>query len=162
MSNTLNFGRSVIGKPVVRYTKAGASIQERFLARIVPTLTGCWYWSGSKDADGYGWFSIKKRTISAHRASYEIFVGKIPDGLQLDHLCRTPACVNPVHLEPITGRENTLRGTGFAALNARKTHCPRGHDLSGDNLYITPSGRRACRECRRAQLRASRHRRGIT
>ncbi len=76
-------------------------------------------------------------------------VGPIPDGLYVDHLCRTPACINPAHMELVTNGENVLRGVCPAALNARKTHCKRGHPLDGANLRILVSGGRNCRECNR-------------
>jgi hypothetical protein len=86
-----------------------------------------------------------------HRYAYEALVGPIPDGKQIDHLCRNRACCNPEHLEPVTIQENIRRGEGPQAINARKTHCIRGHALSGDNLYLVPkSGRRNCVICRQA------------
>jgi hypothetical protein len=79
--------------------------------------------------------------------------------LQIDHLCRVRHCVNPAHMEPVTPRENILRSpVALAAINARKTHCPQGHPLSGANLYRTPQGFRACRECRRKSDRESKRR----
>ena len=84
----------------------------------------------------------------AHRVAYELEHGSIPDGYHIDHLCLNHSCVRPDHMELVSQRENTLRGTGPTAVNARKTHCPKGHPLSGDNLYIYPStGGRACRTC---------------
>lgn len=80
--------------------------------------------------------------------SHELHKGPIPEGLVIDHLCRNRGCVNPDHLEAVTQRENILRGEGLAAANARKTHCPKGHPYSGENLYVVPSsGRRQCRIC---------------
>ena len=87
---------------------------------------------------------------------YRLLVGEIPAGLQLDHLCRVRDCVNPTHLEPVTGRENILRGQSFSAINAAKLQCVRGHDLTGPNLlYRTSRGAviRACLICRRASGR---------
>lgn len=110
----------------------------------------CWEWLSGKHSDGYGKFWLDGRTELAHRFAYELMRGPIPDGLQIDHLCRNRACVNPSHMEIVTGEVNTLRGLSFAAQNARKTHCAHGHPLSGDNVYITSDGERVCRTCKRA------------
>lgn len=113
----------------------------------------CWPWTASTTLEGYGKLSTgghSGRLVLAHRTAYEIMVGPIPVGLHLDHLCRVPPCCNPGHLEPVTHRENILRGIGPSALNARKTHCPSGHPYSSDNTYIFPrNGSRQCRICRR-------------
>jgi hypothetical protein len=113
---------------------------------------GCWEWSACKDRHGYGiiWDTPTGNNLRAHRVVYEALVGPIPSGLVLDHLCRNPSCVNPTHMEPVTHRENILRGVGPAAINASKTTCGEGHPLAGENLYIHPtSGARECRICRR-------------
>lgn len=95
----------------------------------------------------YGLIYLSGKRLRAHRAIYEALVGKIPDGLVLDHLCRITRCINPEHLEPVTVAENNLRGVGTFAQNARKIHCPNGHFYSGDNLMIRKDGARVCREC---------------
>jgi hypothetical protein len=77
-------------------------------------------------------------------------MGAVPEGLELDHLCRVRGCVNPKHLEPVTHRENLMRGESWSAVNARKTHCPEGHPYDETNTYIDGKGRRRCRECARA------------
>jgi hypothetical protein len=105
---------------------------------------GCWIWAGSSWR-GYG----RIDRVPAHRAMYELCIGPIPDGLQLDHLCREPGCVNPLHLEPVTSGENTLRGVGACAMNARKTHCPRGHPYIPENLRDRGDGSRECLVCHR-------------
>lgn len=126
------------------------------LPEFRPDLGPCWLWLGATDPRGYGMLRVDGKVRRAHRWSYEHHVGPIPEGLQIDHLCRVPACVNPAHLEPVTSRENTVvRGvTAPAAVNARKTHCPQGHPYSGDNLVTRRGGGRLCRICRRtADLR---------
>lgn len=102
----------------------------------------CWVWDKPSQNDGYGQFFGP-----AHRWSYEYHIGPIPDGLHIDHLCRNRACVNPWHLEPVHLTENVMRGEGYYAINARKTHCLRGHEFSPSNTYTTPDGRRQCRKC---------------
>lgn len=127
----------------------------KFLARAnVVAETGCWPWQGRLMANGYGRLSNRL----AHRVSYELLVGQIPEGLTLDHLCRNRRCVNPKHLDPVTHRVNILRGTGASARHARKTHCPYGHPFSGENLRIERSGQRACRTCCRLRGAAKRRR----
>jgi hypothetical protein len=123
----------------------GHPLLDRLIARTEKT-DSCWLWTGALDLYGYGQFIRGK---SAHRAAYELQVGPIPAGHQIDHLCRVRNCVNPAHLEAVTARENTLRSRNRAAMNARKTHCKRGHEFNDDNTYITPTGARQCRACRR-------------
>lgn len=110
----------------------------------------CWTWLGPRDPAGYGQTPHQGDMFKAHRLAWLVLVGPIKKGLHLDHLCRNRACVRPAHLDPVPQRENTLRGIGPAADNARKTHCPYGHNLSGPNLRITKRGNRECIECRRA------------
>lgn len=157
----------------------------RFMAKVAPDEeTGCWIWTGAIAKDtpevkrGYGIFwggeyNEKGQPVMgmAHKWAYEHFVGPVPEGLTLDHTCRRRNCVRPEHLDPVTQRENTMRGIGPSAINAEKTHCLRGHPLSGENLYVPPGGgRRGCRTCRRdwalthrrpdTRQRGSRRRRG--
>jgi hypothetical protein len=92
--------------------------------------------------------------MDAHRFAYQMLVGPIPEGLTLDHLCRNTGCCNPEHLEAVTHRDNVLRGVSFAAVNAVKTECPRGHPYDSENTYIVPStGGRLCRLCQRDHKR---------
>lgn len=112
----------------------------------------CWLWAGYKSEHGYGKYCIKIdgkwRMRYAHRLMYENFIGEIPEGLVIDHLCRVPTCVNPSHLEPVENITNILRGEAFTARNARKTHCPKGHEYSGDNLIYKRVKGQICRRCR--------------
>lgn len=121
----------------------------------------CWIWTGAKNPDGYGRVGRGRGTpyIMAHRLFYETFVAEIPDGLQADHLCRNRSCVRPSHLEPVTSRENTMRGENRIAIALRTGTCVRGHALSGSNLILRLRGgtpRRECRECRRLRKRTYR------
>jgi hypothetical protein len=126
----------------------------------------CWLWTGALVWDGYPRFKTTyegEPFVRAHRFAYRVLVGPIPAGYTIDHLCHTDECTlkeqdcphrrccNPAHLEPVTGRDNTLRGNSVSRRNAEKTHCLRGHPLSGDNLYVSPAGDRNCRTCQRAK-----------
>ncbi len=135
----------------------------RFWRHVEKHESGCWLWTGGKTGGGYGTFMrTRGKSTVAHRFAYEEFVGSIPDGLDLDHLCRVRHCVNPSHLEPVTRSENLRRGIlhgpadggGAAAHQRAKTHCPRGHEYTPENTYIQagPVGpKRSCQTCRRAQ-----------
>ena len=124
------------------------SVEERFDAKIAyEPNTGCYLWKASTTRDGYGKFWFEGKTVQAHRYSYQRWVGPIPEGLQLDHTCRNRNCVNPFHLEPVTQRENSLRGE---SANAAKTECSQGHPYDEENTYIYLNGGRACRTCNTA------------
>lgn len=117
---------------------------------------GCWLWTAALDPAGYGRFKEAGRgglVRLAHRIAYQLVVGPIPTGLQLDHLCRVRRCVNPAHLEPVTSAENTRRGIHH---NSNKTHCLLGHAYTAENTYTTPRGSRECRICRAAKDRQRR------
>jgi hypothetical protein len=125
-----------------------------------PDLGSCWIWLGSKNHDGYGRFNLDrcKRPL-AHVFAYEDVFGPVPEGLELDHLCRVHQCCNPHHVEPVTRRENLLRGNTVTAENAAKTHCPRGHPYDLVNTSWREPKRpgnappRACITCRRTAQR---------
>lgn len=127
---------------------------------FAPSLGPCWLWKGKALCHGYGQITSNYRHLMAYRVAYELLVGPIPPGLEIDHLCRVPLCVNPAHLEPVTRRENILRGLNPAAVNARKTHCIRGHEFNSENTRIRLDGKRTCRECERTGKRARRARSG--
>ena len=130
--------------------------EERFWSKAdwdIRSPDRCWNWLAAKSTNGYGRFQIARHVIgAAHRVAYELEVGPIPPGKYLDHLCRNRSCVNPEHLEPVTSRENTLRGESHVADRARQTHCLRGHNLSGTNLVPHPHSR-VCRECKNLRAR---------
>lgn len=140
-----HIGRRPDGSP------RGSDPRERLLSKVGATDdNGCWGWTGYRNRLGYGVFSLLnpptaslRKNALAHRFVYETLVGPIPDGLVLDHLCRNRACVNPAHLEPVSGGENVRRGG-----NSLKTHCHLGHEYTPENTYYRPDrpGRR-CREC---------------
>ena len=124
-----------------------------FIAKVVINkATGCWLWTASRHPEGYGAYGVpvgfEWDIVLAHRFAYEAR-WPIPQGTELDHTCREKLCVNPDHLEAVMHRENVVRGVGPSAVNARKTHCLRGHPLSGANLYVDGRGHRTCRACRR-------------
>ena len=129
-------------------------IFDRFYPKVqMEPNSGCWIWDAGINAYGYGTFAgYSGETELAHRVSYEMHVGKIPPGMQIDHRCRLRCCVNPDHLEVVTKEENYRRGDA-AYFHSSKTHCQRGHPYEGDNLYVAPSGARHCRTCANALKR---------
>ena len=118
--------------------------------------TRCWLWERPTSI-GYGKFTIRGGNYQAHRVAYEMNVGVIPEGHTIDHLCRRRACVNHTHLEPVSMRDNTLRGIGPTAANAVKTHCVNGHEFNEKNTYLQKRGTMTSRICRPCKL-ASYHR----
>lgn len=113
----------------------------------VDTSGDCWLWLGADNGHGYGATYFEGKQQQAHRVAYKLLVGPIPNGLQLDHLCRNRACVRPDHLEAVDIRTNLIRGNGTTGVNFRRTHCKHGHPFTTDNTYNW-NGIRQCRSCR--------------
>ncbi|MDX3068441.1 HNH endonuclease signature motif containing protein [Streptomyces sp. ND04-05B] len=111
----------------------------------------CWVWTGAQ-TDGYGVVWVEARTQLAHRVAYQELVGEVPESLVLDHLCRTRACWNPSHLDPVPNRVNVLRGVRKSGI----TRCPAGHPYDDANTYLNRAGSRVCRQCGRLRNRAYR------
>jgi hypothetical protein len=130
-----------------QYISRPLSAQVRFWAKVDKSGE-CWLWTGAKNQKGYGRFRFNGQVIYAHRWVYEDAFGPIPDGLELDHLCRTTSCVRPAHVEAVPHRTNILRGLSPAAQNAQKEECRYGHSLSNGNLYLRRDGKRSCRLCK--------------
>lgn len=160
-------GRHMCGMHYSRWRKRGTtddptpSSLDRFMSKVDRSGPGeCWIWTGAKSNAGYGTVRIDYQQMPAHRAAYELLVGPVPDGLELDHLCVNPPCVNPAHLDPVTHAENMRRGpTNVAGRNAAKTECPQGHPYDDENTLIRANGNRVCRTCDNARSRASYYRR---
>lgn len=130
-------------------------VVERFWSNVSrPSPYCCWEWTGHL-VEGYGQFRIGDKQPGAHRISYEWAIGPIPAGMQIDHLCRNEVCVNPLHLEAVSPRTNVLRGKGLSAMNARKTHCPQGHEFNDENTYRYKN-QRHCRPCKQARTKEAR------
>lgn len=124
------------------------AVLDRTLARCAESPeTGCWEWRGYRRPDGYGVVGVGRKVRLAHRVTYEAMRAEIPVGLELDHLCRVRACVNPWHLEPVTHAVNVSRGG-----NALKTRCPQGHPYDEENTYVSRRGGRNCRACKRERF----------
>jgi isocitrate/isopropylmalate dehydrogenase len=119
--------------------------EQRFWNKVaLPNEQGCMEWMANIQPNGYGSFQLYGSKRLAHRLSYELRVGPIPEGLHIDHLCRNRACIRPDHLEAVTLRENLNRGIHFGR---QKTHCKSGHEFTEGNTYITKQGKRQCRTC---------------
>ena len=128
----------------------------RRFAEKIQVADGCMIWTAALNSKGYPVFSVYGRVELAHRVSYETFVGPIPEGLQLDHLCRDPRCVNPDHLEPVTARENIRRSS---SCQSTETHCTHGHAWTPETERYSKHGWRRCLVCARESARRSASRR---
>lgn len=137
-------------------------IEERLARKSMKTACGCILWLGSTDPNGYGRLYNPKGSRHVHRIAYELAVGPIPAGMELDHLCRIPSCVNPDHLEPVTRQQNILRGMVPVTNKSKRTHCKLGHELTDENTYLykAPDGvtRRRCKTCNKLEQRNRRRR----
>lgn len=131
----------------------------RFLSKISVSESGCWEWIGQL-RKGYGIFSLKNQSKTAHRIMYELMKDvKLEKGVELDHLCKNRKCVNPDHIEKVSGKDNTLRGMGPTAINARRKECINGHEFTPENTYIRPDdGARDCKTCARLAKQRQRER----
>lgn len=136
-------------------TKRTPDLRDRINSRVVIEDRGyktpCWISNRARQPNGYTKMCHLGKTWLTHRFAYTVFVGDIPPGMQLDHLCRVRPCCNPTHLDPVTPRENLLRGDTSTARQVAATHCPRGHKYSPENTYRRPDGsnKRDCLTCRR-------------
>lgn len=124
---------------------------EYFFNRVEVLPNGCWQWLRSLADNGYGHYAFDNIREKAHRFAFKVFVGEIPDYLQLDHLCRNRGCVNPEHLEAVSSKENVRRSPiQVTTINARKTHCIRGHEFTAENTRLERNGtKRTCKTCKR-------------
>jgi len=133
---------------IVKKRQDNDPIEYKLVKNVTVDKSGCWIWLGTINSQGYPsvWSNGPK---AAHREMYCLIRGDIPDGMVLDHLCRVRHCVNPKHLEPVTNKENILRGNSFSAKNAKKTHCKRGHEYTKDNTKTVTKTitYRLCKAC---------------
>jgi hypothetical protein len=131
---------------------------DRFIRKVEVTGTGCWIWvAAAAPNNGYGRFWDGSRLRVPHEWAYEELVGPIPEGLELDHLCRVRRCVHPLHLETVTRRVNLLRGETVTARNAAVVACPQGHLYTPENTWVSRRGQRFCRRCNRERHRVPGH-----
>lgn len=146
-------GGTLTYKPHAPCSFQGFVLPARIANKLTVDDADCWLWTGALNGHGYGVIKTNKER-RVHRFVYETLVGPVPEGLELDHLCRVRRCCNPTHLEPVTHAENVLRGVSPMAQQARQTHCIRGHEFTPENTYLRPDRfGRQCRTCNRARWR---------
>jgi hypothetical protein len=139
-----------------RYTDARdvPDIRDRILRHVAIAASGCWIWTSAVNGPkAYPIITVKRMALLAHRLSLLVWKGDFDPRADVDHLCRTPRCVNPDHLEAVSHRDNVLRGESFAAENAARTHCRKGHAFDAENTRIDSGGHRTCRTCARTYER---------
>lgn len=135
------------------------TIPERILSKFEVRVDGCWHWTAAKQPTGYGTVWNGARPEQAHRVVFRLSGGEIPEGCEIDHICRNRSCVNPAHLRAVPHRENMRVSDTEMGRNAAKMFCKRGHPFAGENLSVTSTGARQCRECLRLHARNARARR---
>lgn len=149
------------GSPLIVLRDREITTEERFWVKVdkngpvpsyAPHLGSCWIWTAAL-AEGYGVFSVENRQRRAHILAWMWAKGEIPEGCELDHLCRVRRCVRPDHLEAVTHWVNVARGVSPHGYNIRKTHCPQGHLYDEENTYLGPRGQRICRKCQSRRCR---------
>lgn len=146
--NPRSHGMVIPGKPIGKHRNTDQELRRRILNSVEPCPSSwCWIWMQALDISGYGVAWDGQKNHKAHRLAYEVFRGSIPENMQLDHVCQLRSCANPWHMEPVTPAVNTMRSNGPAAINARKTHCKRGHEFTKSNTHIDRKGKRVCRSC---------------
>lgn len=124
-------------------------LTERFWAKVDKVESDCWLWTGAVSSSGYGCWGVNGKSQSTHRLAYEALVGPIPAGMTIDHLCRVKVCVNPAHMEPVTGAENSRRYADTI------THCPQNHPYTPENTIMGSHNNRACRACQNDRRRVA-------
>lgn len=133
-------------------------LERRLALQITIDENGCWLWNGAICPNGYGHVHRDKKPVGAHVASYELFVGPIPEGTEPDHTCRKRACINPEHLEPVTHSVNVIRGDSPSARQRRLGVCVKGHPMTPENR---DEKKRRCKVCNREYSRAYAQRPGV-
>lgn len=128
-------------------------MMERFNSKYTIQKNGCWDWIGQVYPNGYGSLWVRGKNVFAHRFSYQMFNGAIPEKLTVDHLCKNRKCVNPFHLDLTTRVDNVQRSNNEIANNKAKTHCPYGHEYNLENIYFRKNGHRSCIACTKRRAR---------